>query len=308
MKKIKIFLSFTLIFLGSLLFSFLFLFSICSVLNDFGLINAKTTLLFSAIMSIVISILMMVLIFINAYSKRTNKLFFWLGQQKAKIILATILLFLFSRSIRNEILWTAQEIADVLSIIWTTFGLSITIFLVWNVLIVGYLKSKEPIDKKDSDLIERYHYLISKNSFAQDVKTLFNTVVLLVINLFLILIATSSIYLSKSPESLLTQNITICAFYFSTNTLISLFLDILKPLQKDRNELIDKNQISLTEFKVAEIGARLQTNIETFVTLVHDNSALNEEQKKELITLFFDMVKGCLKNDKEVNSGDNSKK
>lgn len=308
MKKLKILASFISIFLASLIFSFFLLFSIGSVLNDFEIITAKTTFFSSIGLSVLVSVLIVVLIIVDTNSKKTNKFGFWIGQHGSKLVLSYVLLLLFSQSIRKEILWTAQEIADVLSIIWTIFGLSITIFLVWNVLIVGYLKSKEPIEKKDSDLIERYHYLISKNSFAQDVKTLFNTVVLLVINLFLILIATSSIYLSKSPESLLTQNITICAFYFSTNTLISLFLDILKPLQKDRNELIDKNQISLTEFKVAEIGARLQTNIETFVTLVHDNSALNEEQKKELITLFFDMVKGCLKNDKEVNSGDNSKK
>lgn len=308
MKKLKILASFISIFLASLIFSFFLLLSIGSVLNDFEIITAKTTFFSSIGLSVLVSVLIVVLIIVDTNSKKTNKFGFWIGQHGSKLVLSYVLSLLFSQSIRKEILWTAQEIADVLSIIWTIFGLSITIFLVWNVLIVGYLKSKEPIEKKDSDLIERYHYLISKNSFAQDVKTLFNTVVLLVINLFLILIATSSIYLSKSPESLLTQNITICAFYFSTNTLVCLFLDILKPLQKDRKELIDQNQISSKEIEMAEIGARLQINVETFITLVHDNSALNEEQKKELITLFFDMVKGCLKNDKEVNSGDNSKK
>jgi hypothetical protein len=144
--------------------------------------------------------------------------------------------------------------------------------------------------------------------FVQDAKALFNTVVFLVINLFVILMATTSIYLSKSPESLLTQNITICAFYFSTNTLVCLFLDILKPLQKDRKELIDQNQISSKEIEMAEIGARLQINVETFIKLVNDNSSLNDEQKKELIVLFCDMITGYLKGEDKANSEDSARK
>ena len=255
-----------------------------------------------------ISILVVVLIIVDANSKKTSKLVFLLRQQCPKLILSYVLLLLFSRSIRKEILWTVQEIAEVLSIIWTIFGLSITIFLVWNVLIVGYLKSKQPVEKKDSNLIEHYHYLISRNTFVQDTKTLFNTVVFLVINLFVILMATTSVYLSKSPESLLTQNITICSFYFSTNTLVCLFLDILKPLQKDRKALIDQNQISSTEFEMAEAGARLQINMETFVKLVNDSTFLTDEQKKEVIALFFKMITDCLKSDGQAESEDAASK
>lgn len=308
MKKIKIFLYFTLIFLGSLLFSFLFLFSICSVLNDFEIITAKTTFFSSIGLSVLVSVLIVVLIIVDTNSKKTNKFGFWIGQHGSKLVLSYVLLLLFSQSIRKEILWTTQEIADVLSIIWTIFGLSIAIFLVWNVLIVGYLKSKQPVEKKDSSLIEHYHYLINRNMFVQDAKALFNTVVFLVINLFVILMATTSIYLSKSPESLLTQNITICAFYFSTNTLVCLFLDMLKPLQKDRKELIDQNQISSKEIEMAEIGARLQINVETFIKLVNDNSSLNDEQKKELIVLFCDMITGYLKGEDKANSEDSARK
>lgn len=308
MKKIKIIASFILILLASFIFGFLLLFSICSTLNDFEIINAKTTFFSSVGLSFLISILVVVLIIVDANSKKTSKLVFLLRQQCPKLILSYVFPLLFSRSIRKEILWTAQEIAEVLSIIWTIFGLSITIFLVWNVLIVGYLKSKQPVEKKDSNLIEHYHYLISRNTFVQDTKTLFNTVVFLVINLFVILMATTSVYLSKSPESLLTQNITICAFYFSTNTLVFLFLDILKPLQKDRKALIDQNQISSTEFEMAEAGARLQINMETFVKLVNDSTFLTDEQKKEVIALFFKMITDCLKSDGQAESEDAASK
>lgn len=308
MKKLKILASFISIFLASLIFSFFLLFSIGSVLNDFEIITAKTTFFSSIGLSVLVSVLIVVLIIVDTNSKKTNKFGFWIGQHGSKLVLSYVLLLLFSRSIRKEILWTAQEIADVLSIIWTIFGLSITIFLVWNVLIVGYLKSKQPVEKKDSSLIEHYHYLINRNMVVQDAKALFNIVVFLVINLFVILMATASIYLSKSPESLLTQNITICAFYFSINTLVCLFLDILKPLQKDRKELIDQNQISSKEIEMAEIGARLQINVETFIKLVNDNSSLNDEQKKELIVLFCDMITGYLKGEDKANSEDSARK
>lgn len=296
------------IFLASLIFSFFLLFSIGSVLNDFEIITAKTTFFSSIGLSVLVSVLIVVLIIVDTNSKKTNKFGFWIGQHGSKLVLSYVLLLLFSRSIRKEILWTAQEIADVLSIIWTIFGLSIAIFLVWNVLIVGYLKSKQPVEKKDSSLIEHYRYLINRNMFVQDAKALFNTVVFLVINLFVTLMATAFIYLSKSPESLLTQNITICAFYFSTNTLVCLFLDILKPLQKDRKELIDQNQISSKEIEMAEIGARLQINVETFIKLVNDNSSLNDEQKNELIVLFCDMITGYLKGEDKANSEDSARK
>ena len=296
MLKIKEILFYIIIFVISLIFSFLLVFSIINNLYKFDLISATALLVSSIIISTVISTIVVALTVMYIHSKKPRKIFYWLDESYPKLVLGCILLILFSFSIRTEVLWTVIEISEVLSIMWTIFGLSITIFLVWNVIIVGYLKSKQPDKKEEKDLCELYKYLTEKQSLVQDTKLIFNTVTLLVINLFVLIFATASIYIIKEPESLFTQNITICAFYFCTNTLVSLFLDILKPLQKDKEELLDKNKVGQKELAAAEVGAKIQTIMEVFIKMVNENTVLTEAQKKELIVAFCDSLLERLKN------------
>lgn len=308
MLKIKEILFYIVIFVISLISSFGLVFSIINNLYKFELISINTVFITSITISVVISILVIVLTIMWIYYNKTKKFFYWIGETYPKLVLGYIILTLFSASITKEVRWSAIEISEVVSTIWTIFGLSITIFLVWNVIIVGYLKNTQPNEKEEKDLCELYKYLTKKQSFSQDIKLIFNTVTLLVINLFVLLMATVSIYLLKKPESLFTQNITMCAFYFSTNTLVSLFLDILKPLRKDKKELLDKNKVEQKELALAEIGAKLQKIVDIFAEMVKNNTELTEEQKKEVIVTFFDSLLDSLKTETEKSGKEISDK
>lgn len=299
MLKIKEILLYIIIFVFSLLFSFLLVFSLINNLYKFNLINVIALFVASISISVFISIALVVLTILYIHTKKPRKIFYWLNESYPKLVLGCILLILFSFSIQTEVLWSATEISEVLSIMWTIFGLSITIFLVWNVVIVNYLKGKQPWEKEEKDLGELYKYLTEKQLLAQDTKLIFNTVTLLVINLFVLIFATVSIYIIKQPESLFTQNITICAFYFCTNTLVSLFLDILRPLQKDKKELLDKNKVGQKELVAAEAGAEIQMIIEVFNKTVNENNELTKEEKKELNIAFCDLLSEKLQNKEE---------
>ena len=290
MGKIKLFLFYLLIFVVSIVFSFILIFSIVNNLYSFGLIDLVVGFIISIGLSTIISIVILTLSIIDMHKKKTSKFFYWIDQQYPKLILGYIIISLFSFSIRKEILWGTQEIQDVLTLIWTIFGLSITIFLVWNVLIVEYLKKNQPKETGEKDLIAKYKLLLDKNSFVQDTKTTYNTVVLLTINLFVILVATSLIYLTKHPESLLTQNITICAFYFSTNTLASLFLDILKPLKKEKIDVLKQNGVSFNEIKIVEDGTQILNTIYTQLLKILSSTDLTDEQKTIIAKKYCDDV------------------
>ena len=166
------------LFLLILFLSFSFYFLINYHLYNIKLLNGAFSLLLTIIFSLLTTIFLFIIL-----NKKENKFTFFIKNNFDRIILAIIIIMIFLISIRYELLWTSEEIKDVLTITWTIFGLSITIFLVWNVIIVEYLQKNKPKKIESNDYYEKYENLLNKREFFNNTKSIFSTVILLSINI-----------------------------------------------------------------------------------------------------------------------------
>lgn len=223
-----------------------------------------------------------------------TKLDFWLDNNRPKIILWYMICLLLFGSVSKDAIWTTDEIKDILTLEWTILGLSITIFLVWNILIIDYLRKKRPVELEESEYFHHYQELKEKQSFAQEVDSTWSSVVLLSINLILLLFSSSLVYIQHVPESVFTQNILKCSFFFSTNTIVSLFFDMLKPLLADKKALKADNQVTKKELDAALAEDFVHMFLAEMVKQIHNMSELSEEEQKQLSIQFLESFKADL--------------
>ena len=289
------------------IFSFCFYYSIIHHLYKLQILNSLVCMILVIVLSAITVIITLVLLVIYINSQKENKFLFFIGNNWPKILFGMIIILILSISIRYEVLWTIEETKEVLTIIWTILGLSITIFLVWNVVIIQYLKKQTPKKINKKDYLQKYGYLLAKQNLASNVKAITSTIIMLTINLILALISTVLIYMIKKPDTLIVQNILICTFYFSTNTLISLFVDMLKPVFQDKKILLKENNVTFEEIKETRALAFLQQFIrETFKIIDKDETKSEEEKKQEKEDFINQLKQLTAKNDKS-NSIDDSK-
>ena len=185
-------------------------------------------------------------------------------------------------SIKTDVIFSIQELRDFLSLLWSIFGITITIFLVWNVLIVDYLKKKKPSKENITSPIDKWRYIVEKGSFYKDASETFNSITMLLIELCALSFATVTAYIVWNDVNLFNQNLVIIAFYFSSNTLLDLFLGILRPLREEKKLLLKDTKISSEEVeecnKVAEKTEKLNTTLAT----IESSTAFDEEQKRKI--------------------------
>lgn len=229
---------------------------------------------------------------------KETKLSFWLGKNFSKLLMAYILVVLTTGSINSQPIWSVDMVSEVLSLQWTIFGLSLTIFLVWNVIMVEFLKAKQPKVSDSSSLYQKYTLALEKKTYTQEIDTTFNSVVLLTINLFLLLLSSVMIYISMKPESIITQNILLCSFFFTTNSIISLFIDILAPLKKDKEEMLKNNSVTISDIDNAYAAHFTQAIVDgiTQGVMALDSDKYTEENKRKLIVEYLTAFKDFVKN------------
>ena len=297
MKQGKTFGLFVLTFIAFFFFVVLLVGSILICINKFidlpGMVWFWRGLMISAIVAFIGA----VLIVRSTKHFKETEMSFWLGKNYPKLLLGYILSVLTIGSINNQAIWTADMVYEVLSLQWTIFGLSLTIFLVWNVIMVEFLKGKQPKESESSSLYQKFTLALEKKTYTQEIDTTFNSVVLLTINLFLLLLSTTMIYISVKPESIITQNVLLCSFFFTTNSVICLFIDILSPLKKDKEEMLKNNSVTKSDIDKAYAAQFAQAIIDgiTQGVMALDSDKYTEEDKKKLIveylTAFKDFVK-----------------
>lgn len=306
MKKAKIVGSFVLFFFTFFIFAFLFLGAILICINNFVELTDRIWLRRAAEVSAAVALIGTVLTIVHSKTRIGETSFsFWFHKNTAKIIIGYILFLIALISIRNESAWTTEAVYDILSLQWMIFGLSLTIFLVWNVIIVEFLKRKQPKESDSDDLLQKYKIVLEKHDFSQEVEVTYSTIILLTINLLLLLLSTSLIYIVAKPNSVLTQNILRCSFFLTTNSIICLFLDILKPLKKETTEMLKNNNVTKSEINNAHIALLFLDAMEGMKEeLGLDTEKYTQEEKEKLYSRFLK----ALQNAGYIDAGSISKK
>lgn len=302
MKKRKDILMYSAIGLLAAIMTFYLVFSVVQCMRNFVEIELKTALLFAACIALLAAILTIIYFCNRIHRIKETRFGFWLSNNYPKLLLGYFILVFALMSITNEAVWTAEEINDVLTIEWTIFGLSLTVFLVWNVLIVEYLKKRKPVDLVNPDFVQKLQLMMDKRSYNQEVESTFTHMVYLTINLFMLLFSSSLVYFSHLPNEVLTQNIVRCTFFLSTNTIVMLFLDILKPLKDDKKSLIEDNQVSKSELDTAQVKAIIQMFIDAEIKRINETEGLSDEEKRRLTKEFFESCKAAIPSKKDSNS------
>lgn len=270
------------IFLGMLFFSFLYLFSLINIFANFNLITDVLGAKIAIYASLFFSIGVLIYEIVQFNSDKKTKFSNWIAMSYPKLILYYVISLICFVSIKSEIIFTIGELRDLISLEWTIFGIIITIFLVWNVIIVDYLKRKKPTNEINASPIQRMKYLKNKGEFFTNASISFNSITLITINILMLILSTGSAYISANKINLFNQNFAIVAFYFTTNTLLEFFLDILQPLKESKKELLDGTKVSQEE--VVELNLIEEKTNRLLATLqqIENSTAFTNEQRQEI--------------------------
>lgn len=288
-SNLKFFLLYAFVEIVGIVAVSILLFSIVRCVNEFVAIDFPFFSCIVILLSVIISTVNTVLYKRN-FKHGDSNFVFWKKKHSSKIVIGYFMLLFVFLSIKNSVRWANDEVNNIMSIEWTIMGLSITIFLVWEIFL-KYLKSKQPVVENNSDFVQMYQYLQDKFNFAQKVETGFLSIVLLSANLLLIVITTTAVYIMNSSQRIITQNLIACNFYFSTNTIIMLFLNILQPIIEEKRILKQNNQVTKKELDEANANAKVQMIVEGVTQYVDQLNALNDEEKAIMKVLSLKVIK-----------------
>ncbi len=303
MKNFKMVRSFFCFFLSFFILFILFLLAIMICINNF--VDLDGTIWFWGVVGVSTILSFIVTVLTKVHSKNSigeTKVSFWLHKNYPKIIVGYLMLIFAFVSIKNESIWTTEEVYDILSLQWMIFGLSLTIFLVWNVIIVEFLKRRQPQEQDSDDVFKKSKIVLEKHDFSQEVEATYLTVIILTINLMFLLLSTSLIYIVFKPDSVFVQNLLRCSFFLTTNSIISLFFDILKPLKKEKREMLKNNNVTKSDVNKAYIALLIKSAIEEKkkeLNLVDEN--FTQEEKEKLYSTLLEVLQNRVHNDERLN-------
>lgn len=254
------------------------------ICSEFQLITAKILLIWSTVAATILALVCAVVAMILLFTDKKTKLGNWLSSNFARILFAYTILIVFLLSIRAEPVMSIEDMKSIISLGWTIMGISMAIFLIWNVVAMEYLKNKMP-SKPTSNLPTKLRrYIQEKEDFYFSANFLLSNVNLLLVNLLVLVFTTVFVFVTSREVTLLSQSMVILVLFLCTNTIVGLFLDILKPFN-------EKKRAMLQETRVSSADVELQNRIdeETKVTLsaieaVENMKNISEDVKLTVIS------------------------
>ncbi|MBE6567762.1 MAG: hypothetical protein E7657_03785 [Ruminococcaceae bacterium] len=272
---------YVLVFAFALFLSFLYLSVFINLFSKFNLLDSKVGLFISVIGSVLVSIVVLVYVIVRVNSFKKTKFSNWISMNYPKMILYYVFSVICFASIKSKIIWKYEDLKSILSTEWTIIGISITIFVVWPI-VLEHLKKKKPQQPSDPFPLSKRRYIEEKGEFYQNTCQSFNFIPLLTANIIVISVASSCVYFSSSEVNLLNQTVVTIAFYLCTNTLIELFMSALLPIKEERNAILDGTKNSSQE--IEEYNQIDETTNQLFVTLdrIKASTTFTEEEKAEI--------------------------
>lgn len=233
---------------------FLLVYSFMEIFHEFQLVSENTVLYSSSVVSGIFAIICLGATIAIIKTDKKTKLERWFSINASKLCLSYIFLILFFPSIESEIFLSNENIKELLSIKWTILGISVAVFLIWNVVAIDFLENKKPQPPQNKIPTKILIYLRKKENFYFDATLLLNDVYFLLLNLVFLCIETSFTYITSRESSIFSQSLAIFVLYLCTNTLVLLILDILKPFN-------EKKKSMLQETKTTDSDVDLQNKI-----------------------------------------------
>lgn len=271
------------LFLLTAISAFFVVFPVVKVFYDFGLVKKEYLYLISIGISFASSLGITIYIFKGVKNEKRSYVRNLLYMESPKLYLLCVFLIVFVSSVDSKVVLPRAEAKNAIDISWTIFSISTTIFLVWNVIIVPYLKKHEPIEKNNALLPDEYTYIVKKGHFYVSTNRMYSSIVLLSVNLFMLAFSTIFLYAYDFEISLLTQFMIKATLFLSINSIISLFLNILIPIYEEKKELLKHKRVNSTDIDFQNGFNRRLSNAEEIIDELEKNSKLDNEMKVEIM-------------------------
>ncbi len=248
--------------------------------NEVKIMSENTSTLVTIVCVLISSIFFTILAFVSLNTKNKT-ISTWFSLNYAKIILFYIVICIMLISLKTETIFKYETLKEFISVQWSILGLSIAIFLIWNGVVFKYLEERRPKKTDNPFPIEQYEYINEKIDFYQMATERFNSITLLIINLMLLAVATTTVYIVYNKVTLLNQNLSIASYYFCSNTIISLFFDILLPFIDRKRKILKNMKVSNPEKRLQNrITEEVNSTLTAFETINQNVNLTNEEKYK----------------------------
>lgn len=288
-NKWKILLAvFIVAFLGFLILFALFF----NALFELNLISERLLKSGTCIATLIVSIFCEIVAIILLKSDKKTKFGNWISNNIAKIMLAYTLLTVFLASIHPDVVMDFSDIKEIISLCWTIFGISIAIYLIWNVVTMDYLEEMKPIKPKSDLPIKISVYIQEKSFFYSNAIWFFSNVNLLLINLYALIIASVLGYVIVREATILTQSITILTLFLCTNSIVSLFLDILKPYNKKKKAMLQETEVTKDDVELQNLIEEETKSMLKTVETVKSMNTVSDDIKTIVIAGLIESYKG----------------
>ena len=293
-KALLLVAAFLLFFVINLFYPGLVAVSFFVLLYRFNLLSSKIAVLGIIVCTVVGALITTIFRMIDNFSNKNYKIVNRIKMNTSRYSIVFLLFVIGVFSLEKEVIWTYDKLKEVLSLEWTIYGISMTIFLVWNVLIVEYLKGRKPEVPQDPFPTYTRKYINEKGNFYELASSVFSSVSLLKANTFFLIGTSCSSIIAPAEMTLINQNLVIFTFFLCTNTLVSLFLDVLRPLHEEREKLLKGTKVTDDE---VDLLNRIDLQVSKTLDLldaVDKMENLNEEQREVL-------RKGIIENFQKLN-------
>lgn len=282
-QKLEQVVGFAIDFIGTGSFFYCFFYIVLGILHRMKLISIATQSKISLILAVAFAIAFCGYSIYRTKAKRKTKFDNWLSMNYPRLLLHCVVALICFGSIDNEVKFSISDLKDIVSLEWTILGVTMAIFFVWNAFIVDYLEKRKPVQSNDASPASRIKYISDKSAFFQKASMTFNLVTLLTIEVFLLVAATVLAYMFTGEPTRFAQDITIISFYFSTNVILQLFLEIIKPIKEAKHSLLKDTYVSNTE--VEEQNQILDKRERFLQTMkgIKSSTAFADEKKEDII-------------------------
>lgn len=238
----------------------LFFLAFFKVFYEFELMSGKLVIILGLSIGAFFTV---IIIAYFTYLSIKNSELLWLKQNGDTILLLVILISIIFISLTSTLKWMPSEVKDVISIQWVILGTSITIFFVWHVLIMTYLKKKsDDVSEAKGTYQSEYDRLNDKVVLVSESNTFSGTIIMLAVNLLSLVLVTALVYLANGSESVVIQNFIIISFCLSAHSIVRLFWDIIVLVLNEKNEIKKMNKISNEELKQLHLKAKIEMQVE----------------------------------------------
>lgn len=293
---------------GAIVKAFMFLFflsavpvyQLVNVLSKASTIDIDKPIVFTLIISSLIALLAT---YLSTISEIWRSL--WFSENCVGLLCCYTMLVVFLYSIKLDVCYSYEEMKSFIELQWTIFSISITVFVVWNALVLPFIDGKKPQGSEFTFPVEKAIYIERRRIHTIRIKSTFMLIPIVFINLIVLLFSTASIFVKSTESSFIVgQNLMIFSFYLCTNTLLILLDDIVRPLIEAKGNRLKETKVTKEDI---EFVVRFRSGLAVIPQLIEaidkSTAILPEQKEKIIMELLSELV--CFKEGKSADEDTN---